>query len=186
MKKEYWIKKDPTKNGQDNWIKLNSFEFYKFVNTAEGAVRRKNVELVPYGEPTETMIYMEVDEKTAQEWKSIANGDYYQAQVREELGISVISYHGIQTDDEELTGEDMLVDADCDVEDEVMLKIQKEELRRALKKLNRKEIMLIEAMYLSEAPLTEEEYSLVLGTSRQYVHKLKRQILKKLHFLLIS
>ena len=26
MKKEFWIKKDPVKDGQDNWKKLSSYE----------------------------------------------------------------------------------------------------------------------------------------------------------------
>ena len=186
MKKIYLIKKDPAKEGQDNWIIMNGFEFARFRETEEGTVRSENVARVPFENPGDTPLYMEVDEKTAKEWKSKNNGDYYKNKVKEELGISIVSYHGIQTDDEEMTGEDMLVDTECDVEGDVILKIQKEELSRAIEKLSKKERLLIEAMYLSDEPMTEEDYSLVLGTSRQYVHKLKHQTLSKLKLLLES
>ena len=36
MKKEFWIKKDPVKDGQDNWKKLSSYEFARFMETADG------------------------------------------------------------------------------------------------------------------------------------------------------
>lgn len=69
MKKEFWIKKDPVKDGQDNWKKLSSYEFARFMETADGKSRKENIARIPGGEPGEPIIYMEVDSQTAKEWK---------------------------------------------------------------------------------------------------------------------
>ena len=67
MKKEFWIKKDPVKDGQDNWKKLSSYEFARFMETADGKSRKENIARIPGGEPGEPIIYMEVDSQTAKE-----------------------------------------------------------------------------------------------------------------------
>lgn len=51
MKKEFWIKKDPVKDGQDNWKKLSSYEFARFMETADGKSRKENIARIPGGEP---------------------------------------------------------------------------------------------------------------------------------------
>ena len=53
MKKEFWIKKDPAKDGQDNWKKLSSYEFARFMETADGKSRKENIARIPGGEPGE-------------------------------------------------------------------------------------------------------------------------------------
>lgn len=41
MKKVYLVKKNPEMPaGRDNWIVMNSYEFYKFMETTEGKKRR--------------------------------------------------------------------------------------------------------------------------------------------------
>ena len=41
MKKEFWIKKDRTKDEPDNWEKMSSYEFARFMETADGNSRRR-------------------------------------------------------------------------------------------------------------------------------------------------
>ena len=36
MKKIYLVKKDPAKEGQDNWITMNGYEFAMFMKTPKG------------------------------------------------------------------------------------------------------------------------------------------------------
>ena len=43
MKKEFWIKKDRTKDGPDNWEKMSSYEFARFMETADGKSRKENI-----------------------------------------------------------------------------------------------------------------------------------------------
>ena len=50
MKKEFWIKKDRTKDGPDNWEKMSSYEFARFMETADGKSRKENIARVPGGE----------------------------------------------------------------------------------------------------------------------------------------
>ena len=59
MKKEFWIKKDRTKDRPDNWEKMSSYEFARFMETADGKSRKENIARVPGGESGEPIIYME-------------------------------------------------------------------------------------------------------------------------------
>ena len=93
MKKELWIKKDPVKDGQDNWKKLSSYEFARFMETADGKSRKENIARIPGGEPGEPIIYMEVDSQTAKEWKRENNRACYLQKTMNALGIEVISYN---------------------------------------------------------------------------------------------
>lgn len=93
MKKEFWIKKDPVKDGQDNWKKLSSYEFARFMETADGKSRKENIARIPGGEPGEPIIYMEVDSQTAKDWKRENNRACYLQKTMNALGIEVISYN---------------------------------------------------------------------------------------------
>ena len=77
MKKEFWIKKDRTKDGPDNCEKTSSYEFARFMETADGKSRKENIARVPGGESGEPIIYMEVDSQTAKEWKRENNRACY-------------------------------------------------------------------------------------------------------------
>ena len=93
MKKEFWIKKDRTKDGPDNWEKMSSYEFARFMETADGKSRKENIARVPGGESGEPIIYMEVDSQTAKEWKRENNRACYLQKTMNALGIEVISYN---------------------------------------------------------------------------------------------
>ena len=56
MKKEFWIKKDRTKDGPDNWEKMSSYEFARFMETADGKSRKENIARVPGGESGEPIL----------------------------------------------------------------------------------------------------------------------------------
>ena len=58
MKKEFWIKKDRTKDRPDNWEKMSSYEFARFMETADGKSRKENIARVPGGESGEPIIYI--------------------------------------------------------------------------------------------------------------------------------
>ena len=93
MKKEFWIKKDRAKDGPDNWEKMSSYEFARFMETADGKSRKENIARVPGGESGEPIIYMEVDSQTAKEWKRENNRACYLQKIMNALGIEVISYN---------------------------------------------------------------------------------------------
>ena len=180
MKKIYLIKKYPSLDGKDNWLILNGSEFIRFKETEEGKKRSANIFRVPYGDPKDPPIFAEVDPITAKEWSRLNNRKYYRERIRKEQGVQELPSSSILIQEDERTMEDLSEDLKYDVEAAALHLLQVEALYRALDKLNHKERRLINALYLSDQPMTEEHYSEVIGTSRQYVHKYKQQILKKL------
>lgn len=185
MKREFWIKKDPNKDGTDNWEKMSSYEFARFIETADGKSCKENIAKVPGCEPGEPIIYMEVDSKTAKEWKRENNRACYIRKTINALGIEVISYNASPNiEDEELSGEALLEDHDCHVEDDVIRSILMENMRNAMCHLSEIEQKVITHLYLSDEPITEHEFGKVFGIKRCTVHYYKVSALEKLREML--
>ena len=55
-----------------------------------------------------------------------------------------------------------------------------EKLRKALRTLSKEEMLLINALFLSDEPVTEKELAEVFGISQQAIHKRKKAVLLKL------
>lgn len=158
MKKEFWIKKDRTKDEPDNWEKMSSYEFARFMETADGKSRKENIARVPGGESGEPIIYMEVDSQTAKEWKRENNRACYLQKTMNALGIEVISYNvSPNTEDWEVNGEALLEDPDCHVEDDVLRSILTENMLDAMCHLSEIEQEVITRLYLLDDPMTEHE-----------------------------
>lgn len=185
MRKEYWIKKDLTKDAQDNWLKLNSYEFVQFKNTPEGIIREKNVVLVPYGEPDDTELYMEVDDITAVEWRSINNHSCYACKCKEKSGIEVFSYHAaLDPDADSLSGEELLEDMECNVEEDAIKSVMICEMCKAIKKLPVDDQQLIYYLYLKKERMTEKKYAQFTGEERTTINSRKYRILRTLREML--
>ncbi len=186
MKKVYLVKKNPEMPaGRDNWIVMNSYEFYKFMETPEGKKRRPNFGQLDGCDVDDVIIIAECGEETAVKWRSEKDRHDYLNEAKEKLGYRTFSYHAIASGDgEDLTGEDLVQDEETDVEETVIIHIMKDKLRVAVMSLNAEERHLIEKMFLSENPMTEEEYAKLTGKKRPTVHYQKVQILKKLKLLM--
>ena len=154
MKKEFWIKKDRTKDEPDNWEKMSSYEFARFMETADGKSRKENIARVPGGESGEPIIYMEVDSQTAKEWKRENNRACYLQKTMNALGIEVISYNvSPNAEDREVTGDALLENPDCHVEDDVLRSILTENMLDAMCHLSEIEQKVITHLYLSDDPM---------------------------------
>ena len=185
MKKEFWIKKDRTKDGPDNWEKMSSYEFARFMETADGKSRKENIARVPSGESGEPIIYMEVDSQTAKEWKRENNRACYLQKTMNALGIEVISYNvSPNAEDWEVNGEALLENPDCHVEDDVLRSILTENMLDAMCHLSEIEQKVITHLYLSDDPMTEREFEKAFGVKRCTVHYYKGNALEKLREML--
>ena len=185
MKKEFWIKKDRTKDGPDNWEKMSSYEFARFMETADGKSRKENIARVPGGESGEPIIYMEVDSQTAKEWKRENNRACYLQKTMNALGIEVISYNGSpNAEDWKVNGEALLENPDCHVEDDVLRSILTENMLDAMCHLSEIEQKVITHLYLSDDPMTEHEFEKAFGVKRCTVHYYKVSALEKLREML--
>ena len=185
MKKEFWIKKDRTKDGPDNWEKMSSYEFARFMETADGKSRKENIARVPGGESGEPIIYMEVDSQTAKEWKRENNRACYLQKIMNALGIEVISYNvSPNAEDREVNGDALLENPDCHVEDDVLRSILTENMLDAMCHLSEIEQKVITHLYLSDDPMTEHAVEKAFCVKRCTVHYYKVSALEQLREML--
>ena len=96
-----------------------------------------------------------------------------------ELDISITSLDAItDMENETVSGEQALPSLSINPEEELMEKIEREELHKAIEKLEKEEQRLIQALFFEG--YTERSYAKKIGVYRNAVHKQKVRILKKL------
>ena len=186
MKTTFLVKKNPNIDSEDNWIIMNSFEFVMFLKTPEGQKRRNNFGRIPScGEGDDTM-FIECDEETAKRWKKENEYHAYLRKLEKESGITTFSYSSISLSGENIDGEDLLYDEECNVEESAIENMMVEGLYKAIARLSVYEQQLIHALYLSDKPMTESEFGKMHGHSQQRVHYQKQLTLNKLEKILNS
>lgn len=124
-------------------------------------------------------IGIEIPKDKIKEFRQAERRDQYLSDIRCEYPYSCVS---IYTDvfGEELSGEEVIADDGESVQETVIHKIMLERLRAALFYLPEKERKLIQALYLDEPPMKQEEYAGKLGISQQAVSRQIAAVLKKL------
>ena len=182
MKKVYLVKKDPDlPAGKDNWIVMDSYGFSQFLKTSEGQKRKHDFGQMDGCDTEDYMIFAECGREAARIWRAEKDRHDYLTEAQVKLGYVNLSYHAVTADDgSELQGEDALPDENTNVEKTVIDRFVSEELRTAVMSLNAEERHLINHMFLTDKPLTEEQYARLIGKSRPVVHYRKTQALKKL------
>ena len=151
MQKSYQIKE----NG--DWKPLTTEEFNHFVNSPKG----KDRFFINFGD-----FLIEAEEEQFREWKKDKNYTAYIKRCNEPMQVLPIFEAYCAADD-------------C-FEDDVLEKIQKEELQKSLNLLNEKERWLIEELFFIPNPKTESEIADVLGIHQSNVNRRKKNILRKL------
>jgi RNA polymerase sigma factor (sigma-70 family) len=82
--------------------------------------------------------------------------------------------------DDIISGEELIADPTVDVEEQALLEIKLEMLRRALKTLTDDELQLIQALYLGKNECSERKIAAEMGLSQVAIHKRKKAVLEKL------
>ena len=85
---------------------------------------------------------------------------------KKESGICVISIYACEgqgNDDDKASGEELIADESIDLESEALRRIDVDTLRKALKSLDKEEMELITALYLSKVPMSESKLARKLG-----------------------
>ena len=181
MKKVYLVKKNPEMPaGRDNWIVMNSYEFMQFMQTAEGRARRHHFGQLDGCDIDDIIIIAECGQETAVKWRAEKDARDYLKEEERKSGITVYSLYDVPTEEEELTGEEVIAAPDCDVEAQVTRKLEHEMLYEVLRELSPFEMKLIENFYLSDHPRTESEFGKAFGMTREEIHWMKRRILSDL------
>lgn len=185
MKKLYLVKKDPAQPATcDNWIVMNAYEFAMFMKTPEGQSRKSNFGPLDACSYDDYQIIGECGKECAKKWRSEKDRHDYLKCLEKQSEITTFSYNAIEVNDEELTGEELLVDEDCDVEEMVLKRLKYEELYKAIEQLDQNDRLLIGCLFLQKNPMTSVEFGKMYGYSPQLVKYYKFRALDRLKKLL--
>ncbi len=180
MKKVYLVKKDVNKKtSSDNWIQMNGYEFYLFMQTPEGRKRCASFGRLDGCDEDDTIIIAECGPDIAEKWKEERDAAYYRRKVQDEVGYTTFSYSQASFLDGEIISEDWIQDAGPSVEDQVIKNLEYEALHQAIQALSETEKTLIEKLFFNGGA-TENEAGILLGMSRGKIRYTKCKALQKL------
>ena len=165
---------------------MDSAEFSIFQSTPEWEQRKAGFFRFPADEPGEDSIIIECGKAKAAEWTAELNRHEYLERWAAKIGYSIVPLHApINGEPDGLTIEEVTADPNqCSVEDDVFLRLDKDSLRAAVKKLSRKEQLIIYLLFLKEPPLSISECAQALRLARPSVYYLRSNIIEKLRALM--
>lgn len=126
------------------------------------------------------VVFIEVPDNFKKEVVSEKNHQRYVKAVMKGSNLEVVSFQQPFTEGEDLTYEDIIASPYANVEDIVIRKIDLETLHSALSVLSSYEMMIVNALYLSDFPISERELSRRLGIPQKTLNNRKKRILNKL------
>lgn len=162
-----------------NWIMVNAFEFANFMKTPEGQARKRNFGQLDACDKEDLIYVFECGHETAKQWRSDKDRHNYLLACERESGYITISYNCL-SQDESVSGEEVIEDSNYDVEETVMLRLELERLRDSLQILSSTEREIIELLYLSDTPMTISACARILGLPRITVSRMVSRIIHKL------
>ena len=155
---------------------LTGQALYTYLQTEEG---KKKYFDVWKDEDRAVMVGVEVPGEKIKLYAKEQRRRRYIRDVMRELDISLTSLDVITDNESEvISGEQILPLSTVDVEEDLLDKMEREELYEAINKLTAPERSLIEALFFQGH--TERSYAEKIGRCRNAVHKQKVHILKKL------
>lgn len=164
------------------FTRLVGTEAYEYLKSAEG----KNKVFFKTGTEEESgdLVLVEVPDNQKAPVRSFLNHEYYVGSLQNESGYKTISICELETDDAELSGEEMIADESERTDLKAMNAISREELYRAVRSLSVEEREMIFHLYLSKPRMTERKLSEKLNMERSELHRWKKEVLLKLKKLL--
>lgn len=128
-------------------------------------------------------VYLEIDADSIPTFRVDERRKQYVRDSKKESGICIISLYaceGVGDDGDQVSGEELIADENCDLEYAVLRQMEIETLRKALKTLNKDEMQILNALYLSENPISESALAQKLGVSQPMIFKRKKAIFEKI------
>ena len=109
---------------------------------------------------------------------------HYLVSIENQSGMTVFSYNTQTTTEDDMSGEELLVDQDCSVIDAILKKEEKSTLYAAVAKLSPAEINLMTSLYLCDDPIGQREYARRHGVAVTTINHQLTVALKKLKKML--
>ena len=180
----YYIENDnggfASADGTRRFIKLSGKEALDYLRTEEGSKKRfmRTSRHEDGGEDE----FVEVTPEYLKQHRREERRKQYVSDCIENSEIITISLYAMQADenDDIISGEELIADPAVDVEEQALLEIRLEMLRRALKTLTDEELQLIQALYLGKNECSERKLAAEMGLSQVAIHKRKKAVLEKL------
>lgn len=184
MKTIYLVKKNPDLSSEDNWITMSFSEFQLFLKTAEGEKRKKLFSIIDPSDRTDYKIVIEADPDKVKQLYAEHMAKVYRARCQKQSGYSLLSYHAMGESDDDLTGEELLFDNGCDVEEQAIKNIEEQILREAVSQLSDYEQRIIQTLFFSAKRINDTQCAQQLGIPRSTLWEQKKNILAKLKKIL--
>ena len=184
MKKIFYIL-DP--NGEfystdrtKRYKQLTGQALYAYLKSEEG---KKKYFDVWKDDDREIMIGVEVPPERAKRYAAEQRRRRYVKAVMKELDISITSLDIItDAETESFNGEQILPLLSVNLEEDLMEKIEREELHKAIGKLEKEECILIVALFFEG--YSEREWMRITGVPQRTINDRKRKIIEKLKKIL--
>lgn len=169
-----------SEDGKRRFMRLTGKAAYDYLSSEEG--KNKHFMKTSSYEDGGELEWIEVPEALVPEHCKAKRRAQYVSDCIEESGFITISMYAAEDDEESdfASGEELIVDSSCNVEEQAIQNIEISVLREALSTLSDKQKELINYLYLSPNPLTMEEVATILGINVSNVCRRKNTILKKL------
>ena len=175
----YLVWKDPNCNGiKPDWIQLSQKAFHALVKSPKGKGRFFERLASTEANGSDGRFVIETTERRFKEY--LKEKRHVQYLRDSNPGYTVFSYHGVEFEDEDVYGEDILRDESCDVEAECLDKLERAEVMTAVATLSEEEQEMVKFFWLSDGQGTERDYSALTGIPQKTVNDRKRRILEKL------
>lgn len=165
---------------------MSGEQFISFLQSPEGSRRKAFFVRLPAEEEEESTYIIECDPNTAKEWTKEINRHKYLKRVLTEDGYLCVSlFDQVNPDIGVLTWEDALANPEqLSVEESMILSVEKNSLRKAIKHLTKREYSVVFLLYLREPPLSIEACAKVLGVAKTTVYSLRKKSIQKLRALM--
>ena len=182
MKSAFFIWKNPDIQGQkDNWLALSGSDFTTFIKSPLSH-NRFFIKLSSCLEDrSDKTIFIEATKDEYLAWRIQNNHRAYLKKITK--GLSVISLEEL-VNEEGLAWEDFMTDEAVNVEDEAIHNVQILSLLNVLPELSTEERLLIDALYLSDSPISGREFSKLSGIPQKTISNRVIKVLKKIKLLM--
>ena len=172
---------DPNGNfaSEDGTIRYRLEKGRKGMETVRAMRKEREVRFMEYQED-ENRVLVELSPKRLKDYRVRERHEQYIKDLEKESQTVVLSLDNtIEIDGEEVVYHDVVA-SDYDLEAEVFKREELSLLKKALSALNKEELELIEALFLSDEPLSERDFARKKGIPQRTLNHRKAAILKKL------
>lgn len=125
-------------------------------------------------------VFIEIPPDKVKQSRRDERHEQYVDDCKNEADIQVVSLNDSVSPDNDVLIEESISNNEESVENMVVSNFEFETLHKAIQSLTKEEFKIINMLFLSPKPMTENDLAELLGISQQMINKRKKSIIKKL------